>query len=327
MQSHRHRALLQVKVDLRFGAEHDRRQFLLGRRLVRVLEHGEVEGVAADRDQLVDAEAGKAGIVLARDLSGDLELALGPVAHDLAAGLTGDDEIGGLVPVLNVRLGRHPARVVGGLEDLGDLGTRGGCLILVLIDLEEHVLARDGGDQHVEHARPLPRLAADRQRHLAGLLERRSGGDVFVPGLRNRHAGILERLVGEPQPLPGVDVDRHAVDLAVDGAAVKQADRTDEILPAFLLGQFGEVAHQARLHQFLGLAAMVELGRGHRIAAGDAADENGPRRVAAAGDGAVDPFVAGGVEGLRELGDSGCLAARRPPVGHFKIGRHGDLRY
>jgi hypothetical protein len=62
-------------------------------------------------------------------------------------------------------------------------------------------------DQHVEGAGGLPGLAADRERNLAGLLERRRGGDELVPVLRNRHAGILEGLVGEPQPLPGVDVD------------------------------------------------------------------------------------------------------------------------
>jgi hypothetical protein len=46
----------------------------------------------------------------------------------------------------------------------------------------------------------------------------------------------------------------------------------------------------------------------------------GARRAAAAGDGAVDPLVAGGVERLGEFGDRGSLAARRPPMGDFEIG-------
>src|SRR6185503_2937128 len=38
-----------------------------------------------------------------------------------------------------------------------------------------------------------------------------------------------------------------------------------------------------------------------------------------AGDGAVDPLVAGGVERLGELGDGRGLTARRPPVGDLNI--------
>ena len=95
------------------------------------------------------------------------------------------------------------------------------------------------------------------------------------------------------------------------------------MLPAFLLGDLGQVAHQPGLHQLLGLAAVVELRGAHRVAAGDAADHDRPRGAAAAGDGAVHPLVAGGVEGLGELGDRRGFAARRPPVGDFEIGRLG----
>ena len=85
------------------------------------------------------------------------------------------------------------------------------------------------------------------------------------------------------------------------------------------VGEVGQVAHQAGLDQLLGLAAVVELGGPHRVAAGDAADHDRPRGVARAGDGAVDPFVAGGVEGLGELGDRRRLAARRPPVRDLEV--------
>ena len=87
------------------------------------------------------------------------------------------------------------------------------------------------------------------------------------------------------------------------------------------VGDIGQVAHQAGLDQFLGLPAMVELGGAHRIAAGDAADHDRPCRIAGAGDGAVDPMVAGGVERLGEFGDCRRFAARRPPMGDFEIGR------
>ena len=117
-----------------------------------------------------------------------------------------------------------------------------------------------------------------------------------------------------------MDVDRHAVDLAVDGAAVEQAHRADEILPALLFGKIGEIAHETGFDEFLGLAAMVELRGGHRIAAGDAADEDRPGRISAAGDGAVDPFVAGGIECLGEFGDRRSLATGGPPVGDLEFG-------
>ena len=96
--------------------------------------------------------------------------------------------------------------------------------------------------------------------------------------------------------------------------------------------QFSALATSSRLRirpgldQLLGLAAVVEHGGAHRVAAGDAADHDRPRDVAGAGDGAVDPVVAGGVERLGELGDRRRLAARRPPVGDLEVGgvRHAD---
>ena len=83
---------------------------------------------------------------------------------------------------------------------------------------------------------------------------------------------------------------------------------------------------QAGLDQFLGLAAVVELGGGHRVAAGDAADHDRAGGAAAAGDRAVDPLVAGGVERLGEFGDSRGLAAGGPPMGDFEVGRAGRRR-
>ena len=61
-----------------------------------------------------------------------------------------------------------------------------------------------------------------------------------------------------------------AIDLAVERAGVEQALRADDLGPFLLGGELGEVEHQAGRDQFLGLAAVVELGGAHRIAAGDA---------------------------------------------------------
>jgi hypothetical protein len=116
-----------------------------------------------------------------------------------------------------------------------------------------------------------------------------------------------------------VDVDRHAVDLAVERAAIEQAGGLDELLPALLGGELGEVAHEAGLHQLLGLLAVVEHRGAHRLAAGDAADHDRSRDVARARDRAVDPLVPGRVERLRELGDRSCLAAGGPPVGDLQV--------
>ena len=57
--------------------------------------------------------------------------------------------------------------------------------------------------------------------------------------------------------------------------------------------------------QLFRLTAVVELGRSHRIAAGDPADDDRPGGAAGTGNGAVYPVVAGRVEGLGELGDGG----------------------
>jgi len=126
-----------------------------------------------------------------------------------------------------------------------------------------------------------------------------------------------------------VDVDRHAVDLSVERARIEQARRANDVLPAFLLGDLREVAHETRLNKFLRLASVIELRGGHRVAASDAADHDGARGSARSGNGAVDPFVACGIERLGELGDRRRLAARGPPMCDLEVccrgrGREGD---
>ena len=98
----------------------------------------------------------------------------------------------------------------------------------------------------------------------------------------------------------------------------------NEVAPAFGLGNIGQVEHEAGLDQLLGLAAVVELGGAHGLAADDAADDDRPRGTAGTGDGTVDPVVVGlVVESLGKFGHGRGLAAGRPPVCDFQIGGLG----
>ncbi|MNY23745.1 hypothetical protein D3C86_1574230 [compost metagenome] len=106
-----------------------------------------------------------------------------------------------------------------------------------------------------------------------------------------------------------MDIDRRAIDLAVDGAAVEQACRLDHIFPVTLCGNIGKIAHQACLDKLFRLPAVVELGGTHRVATGDAADHDRPGRAARTGNRAVHPFIAGRVESLGQFGDGSGFAA------------------
>ena len=59
---------------------------------------------------------------------------------------------------------------------------------------------------------------------------------------------------------------------------------------------------------------MVQHRSAHWLAADDAADDDRARGPARSGNCAVDPGVAGCVEGLGEFGHSSRFAARGPPV-------------
>ena len=272
------------------------------------------------------AETGKAGIILASHLIGHLELALRPVTHDLAAGSAGDHHVGGLVPVLNVGAVCHFTGIGHGLEDLRHLRSLGCIDILFQVDLLPQVKPADTDLHGAEQQVRLPGLLPEGERLDAGFAQFRRRGDEFIPVGRNRNAGLFIGGMGQPQPLRRVDVHRNAIDPAIERAAVEQARRIDDVLPAFLLGQFGQVEHQAGLDQLFGLTAMVELGGGHRIAAGDARDHDGTGGAAAAGEGAVDPLVAGGVERLGKFGNGCGFAAGRPPVSDFKVHGLGSRR-
>ena len=77
----------------------------------------------------------------------------------------------------------------------------------------------------------LPGLVAQRQRDLASGFHLRSGRDELVPVLGNRNSEIFIDLVGKPQPLGRMDVDRRAIDPAVHRAAFQKRRRIDRFLP------------------------------------------------------------------------------------------------
>src|SRR5690606_37575656 len=124
---------------------------------------------------------GQAGIVLTGSLTGDLELTLSPVAHDLAAGLTGDHQIGGLVPVLDVGAFAERTSIGRSLEDLGVFRSAGNLGVLVDVDRLPGIQPGDGDGDDTERAGRLPGLIAHGERDLACLAQLGRGGDELVP--------------------------------------------------------------------------------------------------------------------------------------------------
>ena len=145
-------------------------------------------------------------------------------------------------------------------------------------------------------------------------------GDQLVPVLRRLAAGRVERLLVDPHPVGRVDVDRCGDPLAVILGEVLQRRRND-LVPAFLGGDFGEIAD----HALLGPVGDVEAERlhgGRRIAGRDARAQRGHRLLAAAaGDRHVLPGDALALEILLQHVERRGFAARRPPVQHFDLGR------
>ena len=98
--AHRHRALGVVEGHLDRGADQQRRETLLRRFLVRVLQLREHDHVAVGADdRVVFVKPDHAAEVLHAGHAGRGELAARPVAHDLQSGLAGDHEVGRVVPV------------------------------------------------------------------------------------------------------------------------------------------------------------------------------------------------------------------------------------
>jgi hypothetical protein len=156
---------------------------------------------------------------------------------------------------------------------------------------------------------------------MPAFLERGSGGNEFLPVLRNRHAGLLEGRVRQPQPLPGMDVDRHAVDLAVERAAIQQRARLDDLAPfAFFRRDIGQVAHQAGFctsssawRPWLNcVAAMGSPPVMRLIMIGRAV----PPEPAMAPSIHLLPVAS---KAFAKLGDGRGLAARRPPMRDFEF--------
>ncbi|MCY1370908.1 hypothetical protein D9M69_580250 [compost metagenome] len=99
VQANRDGALVLVEELLELRFEDGARQVVLRLdvRLVAQLEHR--QGVDVVGEAALGAGERQALVVLARYLAGGAPLALGPVAHDLHAGLAADDQARGAVPV------------------------------------------------------------------------------------------------------------------------------------------------------------------------------------------------------------------------------------
>jgi len=126
--------------------------------------------------------------------------------------------------------------------------------------------------------------------------------------------------MGEPQPLPGVNVYRNAINAAVQSTAVKKGNRVYDVSPTFFLSQICEIEHEAGLNELFRLATVVELSGAHWVSTGDTGDHNRASSSAAAGNRAVFPVVISlFVECFSKLCNGSSFAAGGPPVCYFKI--------
>ena len=242
-----------------------------------------------------------------------MPLALGPVAHDLHAGLAVDHHGGGEVPVAagEVRVDHAADRAQ--LVERLDHGVAAQGL---LVELDEGLLVEFGpaGADHgaVEDRGVLPGLAAMRHRGHAGVLELLGQLDEVLPGRGLGAADLVEQRLVHPDPVGRVHVegcrDIVAV-ILVDGLQ----RRRDHLVPAVLLGQRRQVAQSTLLGPVLDHEAQ-HLHGGRRVAGGHAGLQHGAGLVAAAaGDGGVLPGDALLLEVARAAPAS---AAASPPEVH-----------
>ena len=264
VHARRHRALDDVERRLDFRAHRRVGERELRRLAIRRdLEHREHVGVVDHR--AVGAGEAIAEEVLARLLVGGFELALGPVAHHLHQRVALDHHRGGEVPVapgvvrvdVSAQLGEIVERLLHRVR-----------LQRAFVEVDERLLVevRAAGrhDDRVEHRRFLPGLAAERERNDAGRLGLVEQGDELVEVLRLGTADLVHHRLVEPDPVDGMDVDRNGVPLSVGGGELLQRRRND-LGPAFLLGERGDVAELARLGVVEGEIA-EDLRGGRRIA-------------------------------------------------------------
>ena len=285
-------------------------------------EHGkriDVEGVG-----LVRARRGHAQVVLARHLAGGRELALGPVAHELEAGLVVDDHGGGQVPVAACRIlvdvGLHLAQGVEHLEH-GRAGQ------FLLVQLEDGLLVefraahaqRDG----FKHGGVLPWLAAVGDRDAARFLDLLGRVEERIPGGRGGgHAGFFQHFRIDPHPVDAVDVDGSGNVVALVFHDVGDDFRQHGIPFAWNGGiiDIGQHAFRAPLLDRWAL----DLGGGRRIAGNDAGLQRGRGVFAsAASHGEVFPAEAAFLHDLLQLAHGLRFAAGGPVVQHFHVGRKG----
>ncbi len=318
--AHRDRAFVDAEDFLEVLTQHDFGDVLLTGRsaCVLLLEHGQRVDVVGER--LVGARERYALVVLAGDFLGGGPFGLGPVTHDLHAGLAVDDLGRFEVPVLAFAVRVHVGR------DFLQLGERldhfrAGQRFVVEIDQGFLVAihAHDREHHGFEHGAVLPRLTAVGERDEASGFQLVAGCvELFEGGWILGDAGFLEDFRIDPQPVHAVNVHRHGHIITVVLHGIGDF-LVEQAVPLFRLGDvFQNVGvEQTGRRPFLDVWAF-DLRYAWRVTGDGAAFQHGHgSRTATTGDSTVLPgetvFFDLGLEHI----DSGFFATGSPPVHDF----------
>src|SRR5690606_38832652 len=106
--------------------------------------------------------------------------------------------------------------------NLAEFGAADSLGIMILIDLHVEIWTTNVGQQNAWNAVQRPACSQTEGNHTS-FTQGGPRGYVFVPVPWNGRADLFVSAGREPEPVPGVDVDRHAVNLAVIGASIEQA--------------------------------------------------------------------------------------------------------
>ncbi|AEK61275.1 conserved hypothetical protein [Collimonas fungivorans Ter331] len=303
VRADRDRTLVQVEHFLEFRAHDGGGQGQLSFLRIRILdlEHGDRIDVVGVR--LGGAWSWCAQEVLAWLLAGSGEFALGPVAHELHAGLAVDDHCSRQVPVaarsVLVDVALDLAQRIEGL-DHGRAGQGG------RIELDQRLVVEVGAAyaqrNGFKHGRILPRLAALGNGDEAGFLDLVCSVEEFRPGGRHFGAGFFQDFRVDPEPVDAVHIDRRRYVMALVLHGVGNHFRQQRI--PFACGSRGiDVRQHAFLAPFLDRRAL-DLGCCRRAACDDAGFQRGGGVFAsAAGNRKVLPGHALGFHDLFQLGD------------------------
>ncbi len=318
--THRDRALVDAEHLLEVFTQHHFGDVLLARgsAFVFLLEHR--QGVDVVGEGFISARERYALIILAGDFLGRSPFGLGPVTHDLHAGLAVDDLASLQVPVLALAVDVHVGRDFLQFSEGLDHFRAGQCAV---IQVDQGFLVAIGAhhrEHHrFEHGAVLPRLAAVGERNEACSLELVARCiEFFEGGWVLGDAGFLEDFRVDPQPVHAVDIHRHCHVVTVVFHGVGDF-LVEQRIPFFFFGDVFEHVgvEQASRRPFLDVGAF-DLGNAWRVTSNRAAFEHGHGSGAtAACYSTVFPGKAVFLNlGLQDI-HSRFFTARGPPMHHF----------